>query len=233
MNEQFNMPVMPPASEPVFQTWMRALTRPNEQTYAAMAASPNAKASTGYLWYFIGSIVQFLLASLVQGAVMRNMMSNYSDQFDIGNPLITILCGAPLAAVVSTVFFAIGAAVVQWIASMFGGRGTNNQMVYVLSTILTPYLIFSGVMTLLSAIPFVGWCLFPLSFLAGIYILVLEIMAVKGVNQVGWGAALAALLIPVLAIVFACACLVGGAFVLLGPALRDVFQQIQQGLPTQ
>ncbi|MGE5252265.1 MAG: YIP1 family protein [Bacteroidota bacterium] len=231
MNDQPNLPVEPAPAEPIFQKWMTALTRPNETTYAAMAAAPEAKASTGYLWYFIGSLVVTLLGAAVQQPLMRNMLQQAGQNVDLGNPVAYLLCGAPIAAVISTIFFAIGTAIIQWIASLFGGRGTNNQLVYVFSNILTPYLFVSGVLTLLAAIPFVGWC-FGLVSLAGVlYILVLEIMAVKGVNRIDWGPAIAAVLIPGLVILFACICLFAGLFALLYPAIRQSIPQLQQVIP--
>ncbi|HEY6074549.1 MAG TPA: Yip1 family protein, partial [Anaerolineales bacterium] len=209
MNDQSNMPITPAARESVFQNWIRALTRPTEENFASMAASPQARASTGYLWYFIASIVQVVLAALVQGTLLRNYFPQYADQFgNMASPLTTILCGAPIGAVVSTIFFAIGTAIVQWIARMFGGTGTNDKLVYVLSNILTPYLVISGVLALLSSVPYVGLCFSALAFIGGIYILVLEVMAVKAVNRFGWGPAIASLLIPGLLIAFFCACLV-------------------------
>jgi hypothetical protein len=90
-----------------------------------------------------------------------------------------------------------------------------------MASILAPYLIISGVVTLLSAIPYVGFCFSAILALAGLYILVLEVMAVKGVNQISWGAAIGSLLIPVFAIAFLCVCLVAGLFTLLVPVLRD------------
>jgi len=227
MNNQPNIPLVPGAPESIFQTWMKALTRPYEQTFAEMAASPSARASTGYLWYFIGAIVQFLLASLVQGAVVKNLFSQYSSQFsqDLASPWLTILCGAPVAAVFSTLMFGIGAAVVQWIAGMFGGKGTNNQLTYVLSAILAPYMIFSGLLVLPSAIPYVGLLTGLLAGLAGLYILVLEVIAVKGVNRFGWGPAIGSLLVPLLVVGFLCACLVGGVIALLVPVIQQNMPQ--------
>jgi hypothetical protein len=238
MNEPSNAPIMTPPPERTgwLPVWTRALTQPREETFTALAASPNAKARTGYLWYFLGSLVSILLASLVQGAVMGPMMEQFgldSSQFgsgEIGTILITAICGAPIGAVVSTAFFAIGVLIVQWIAGMFGGRGTNDQLVYTMSAILTPYLFISGLLTLLTAIPYVGFCFGLVSALAGIYILVLEVMAVKGVNQFGWGPAIGSLFIPVLVIGFLCACLIAGAFLLLGPVVGNVFDSINQSL---
>src|SRR5215467_6220321 len=113
MNDQMNAPMSPapmPSGGPqsVFQTWMNAVTKPNEQTYAELAASPNAKLTTALLWVFIGSLVSAFLASLVQGVALRRILQQYgaSDQFQlagggVGATLIRIVCGAPIAAVIS------------------------------------------------------------------------------------------------------------------------------------
>ncbi|HEY2980560.1 MAG TPA: YIP1 family protein [Anaerolineales bacterium] len=235
MTDQSNLPVMAGAAEPFYQTWMKALTRPSEQTFAAMAASPNAKASTAYLWYFLAALVSFFLTSLVQGALMRQMIQDLGDsgQFDsggVGGGLIGVVCGAPIGAAISTLFFGIIVAVVQWIAKMFGGKGTADQLAYTLAAILAPYSIVAGLLALLGAIPTVGFCfgLVSLGFLA--YVIVLEVMAVKGVNQFGWGEAIGSLFIPILAVALLCACLVGAVFMLAGPAIGDVFSQINQSL---
>jgi hypothetical protein len=225
-----------PGSTGWLSVWTKALTQPKEETYAALAASPNAKASTGYLWYFLGALVSSLLASLVQGAVMGQMMQQFGldgSQFgagDIGSILITAICGAPIGAAIGTAIFAIGILIVQWIAGMFGGRGTNDQLVYIMSAILTPYLFINGLLALLSAIPYVGFCFSLVSLLGLLYVVVLGIMAVKGVNQFGWGAAAGSCLIPLLVIGFLCACLIAGAFMLLGPLVGNVFSSINQSL---
>lgn len=236
MNEQPNTPMSSmPGSPSIFQTWMNALTKPNEQTFAEIAASPNAKASTAFLWVFVGSLVSFFLASLVQGALMSRYLqqSGLGGQVKsgIGASLVSIVCGAPIAAAIGVVFFAILVGVVQFLAKAFGGRGTFDQLAYTLAAITVPFSLISGVLTLLSAIPFVGLCFTIVSFLAGIYVLVLEVMAVKGVNQFGWGQAVGSLLLP---FVVLCCCLsvgVIGILRVLGPKINDVFNQINQGLP--
>ena len=235
MNDMSNTPVMPAGPKPFFQVWMDALTKPNESTFAEMAASPNAKATTAYIWIFVGYLVEFFLSSLVQGVAMRRMLEQYGNSGGqlangFGGGLITAICGAPIIAVIATIFFAIGTAIIQWVAKMFGGKGNSGQLAYALAAILAPFSIVAGVLSLLSAIPFIGLCFSIIIAVAGLYILVLEIMAIKGVNQFGWGAAIGALFIPGLVIGFLCACLIGGSLMLLGPALGNVFKTINQSL---
>ncbi len=236
MSEQPNVPMVSSSSESFFQVWIRALTRPSEQTYAALASGPNVKAGTAYLWIFIGYLVQFFLASLVQGVAVRRLMDQFGNggltEFTsgIGGRLVVMVCGAPIAAVIGTIFFAIGVFIVQWLAKLFGGRGSADQLAYVLAAILTPLLLISGVVSLLSAIPYVGFCFNLIWALVTLYVIVLEVMAVKGVNQFGWGAAIGSLFIPGLVVAFICGCLAVASTAVLGTAVRDIFQQMQQGI---
>ena len=236
MSEQMNAPMLPPPTgvSEWISVWRDALTKPSDQTFARISQSPRAKATTALLWIFLGSLVQFFLASLVQGRIMRQMMQN-SDFGGNGFPaagggLIAAICGAPIGAVIAVIVFAIVVGVVQLIARMFGGHGTFDQLSYAIAAIVAPFYLVSGVLTLLSAIPFAGFCFGILGLFAGIYVLVLEVMAVKGVNQFGWGQAIASLLVPVIAV----ACCIGigviGVLRALGPGINDIFNSIQQSL---
>jgi len=89
-----------------------------------------------------------------------------------------------------------------------------------------PYSLISSVFILLSAIPFVGLCFRIILGLAGLYILVLQIMAVKAVNQFGWGQAAGSVFIPGCAVLILCACVVGGSAALLLPAIRSAIKGI-------
>ena len=133
---------------------------------------------------------------------------------------LTALCGAPIAAALSTLFFAIGVFIVQWIAKMFGGRGNADQLAYAMASISAPYAIVAGFLTLLAAIPYVGLCFSAILSIGGIYIFVLNVMAVKGVNQISWGAAIGSLIIPGLVIGLLCACLIGVSTAALVPILQ-------------
>jgi hypothetical protein len=240
MDDQSNMPVMPAAPESFFQVWIKAVTKPSEQTYADLAASPNAKANTAYLWLFVAALIQFFLTSLVQGAVMKQMMGQFGGgqfgQFSqlggggILGTIITAVCGAPVAAIFLTLFFALDVAVIQWIAKMFGGKGNYTQLLYVWSAIAVPYMLVSSVLTLLAAIPYVGFCFGLVSLLAVLYLIFMNVTAIKGVNQFGWGQAIGSVLIPGLVIGFICGCLVFASFLVLGPIIDKTFQGIQQGI---
>ena len=238
MNEPTNAPMLPPPSgvSEWFSVWRDAITRPSEQTFARIAQSPNAKLTTALLWVFLGSLVNLFLASLVQGAVMGQMMQN-SDFGGQGFPsaagggLATAICGAPIGALIQTVLFVAVTGIVQLLAKMFGGRGTFDQLAYALAAIVTPFYLIGGVLSLLSAIPFVVYCVGILGFALLVYVLVLEVMAVKGVNQFGWGQAIGSLLLPVFAIICCLSVAVGALFSMMAPEMMDIFNSITTPVP--
>jgi hypothetical protein len=226
MTDMPNEPMSENKPNGVLQIWIKALTKPNEQTFVEIASSPNAKASTAYLWVFVASLIQMFLITLVQS----RLMGNYMQQFGLGNSfgnrgiasvLFSVICGAPIAAALTTLFFAIWVFIIQWIAKMFGGRGTTDQLAYATAAISAPYSIVVGLLSLLAAVPYVNYCISLLLFLAGVYVFVLNVMAVKAVNRISWGAAIGSLLIPGLVIGFICACLVGVSVAALLPAIRE------------
>ena len=234
-NQMSNAPMMQSAPTSFFQTWINALTKPNERTYAEMAASPNAKAMTAYLWVFIGFVIELVLTFLFQGAAMRSMMEQrgYGNQLPgggIGFALIFAVCGGPIGAVIATIFFAIGVAIIQWVAKMFGGKGTFDQAAYCLAAIAAPYAIAAGLLSALSAIPFVGFCFRLVLGLAGLYVLFLQITAVKGVNQFGWGQAAGSVLLPGLVIFLVCCCLAFAISLATGAAIGNILSSINQSL---
>jgi len=191
---------------------------------------------TGYLWVFLTSIAASLLTLIVQGSTIRSRLGEAgvgSEQLGGGGfaaVAFTLLCGAPIAAILVTAFFAIFVALVQWIAKMFGGKGTNDQLAYTMAAITAPYSLVSAVFAALSAIPYVGLCFQIVVSLAGIYVLVLAIMAVKAVNQFGWGPAIGSYFIPGLAVFLVCCCIAVVVFSVTGLALGDVFSSINQSL---
>lgn len=236
MSEQTNAPMLPPPSgiSEWFSVWRDALTKPSDQTFARIAQSPNAKLTTALLWVFLGSLVNLLFVALVQGVVFRQMMQN-SDFGRNGFPgmaggsLVAAVCAGPIVSVVG---FAIFVGVVQLLAKMFGGRGTFEQLAYATAAIVAPFSLINSVFTLLAAIPFVGLCFGLVSLIAVVYVIALEVMAVKGVNQFGWGQALGSYFLPFL--VLACCVSVGviGILRALGPGINEIFNSIQQSIPT-
>lgn len=234
---EFSDTPMAAGPEPFYQTWLKALTRPNEQNFAEMALSAGANPNKAYLWVFLTNLVNMVVALALQGVNMRQMReflppeaSQYFSQPAGGVGVVGVLCGAPVSAALSVLFFALGVAIIQWIAKMFGGQGDYGKLVYVMGAITAPIALVSAVLTLLAAIPFIGVLFGLVSMVVGLYTLFLNITAVKGVNQFGWGPAIGSVLLPAVVVFLLVCCCVVAALMLMGPMIGDVFSTINQSL---
>lgn len=235
-----NDPIMESKPGPAgwFQVWVTALTKPNEQTFINLTESPNATSKTAFIWVFLAGTIASVFQSILQAIYAATGttpqlpipgLEEYTQSVgtgSVGSALIGI-CFSPIAGVITVLFFALFVAVIQWVAKLFGGSGTFDKMVYAFAAISVPFTLISAVLTLFNAIPYVVLCTGLISFGVGIYALVLQVMAVKGVNRFGWGQAIGSIFIPWLVILLFCCCIVFGLSMLLGPVIGDVFQGMQ------
>jgi hypothetical protein len=214
----------PSAPQSFFQVWIKALTKPSEQTFAEIANAPDASPTKAYLWLGISYLVTYIFIMFIS---LLGGTGQYGDIASaIGGSLIAVICGAPFGAALALLFFAIDIAIIQWVAGLFKGSGTYNQLVYAVAAFSAPISMVSGLMAGLAVIPYVGLCFSLISAGIGIYSLVLMVMAVKGVNRFGWGEAIGSVLLPGIVIGIFCACLVIGVLTLLGPVIGNVFSSM-------
>jgi hypothetical protein len=242
-----------PSNEPVmnetkpgpagwFQVWIKAVTKPSENTFYELTEDPAATAKTAYLWAFIAGTFAMIMQSILQAiytatgsmpvipGLEEYMPSATGDAGSAFMALAISLCLSPVVGGVSVLFFALSTAIIQWIAKLFGGLGTYDKMLYAMAAITVPFTLVSSVLSLFSAIPFIGACFGFVSLGLSLYVLVLQVMAVKGVNRFGWGQAIGSVFIPGLVIFIFCCCVVFGLSMMLGPVIGDVFNQVNQNL---
>ena len=249
MNQLDNTPITPsssgsgaPGVAGWVSVWIKAVTKPSEQTFIDITESPNANAKTAYIWVFIAgtisAIIQTFAATIRMATGAASQFSQipglekYFPQSSSGGgsfvvSLIGGLCASPFAGLLTILFFALFVAIIQWIAKLFGGTGTYEKLLYALAAITVPMTIVSSLFVLLGVIPLVGICLGVISFGVGIYSLVLQLMALKAVNRFGWGQAAGSLFLPGIVVFIVCALVVGGSLLFLGPEIGNVFKGIQ------
>jgi hypothetical protein len=126
--------------------------------------------------------------------------------------------------------FVISTALIQWVAKLFGGIGTFDKLAYAFSSITVPYSIITSVLGLLGIIPFVGILTGLISFALLIYVIVLEVLAVKAVDRLDTGKAVGSVLLPGVVIFLLVCCCVVASVALLGPVIGNVFDSINQSL---
>jgi hypothetical protein len=245
MNEQSNTPmsVEPSGSAGVagwVSTWMTAITKPNEQTFATMADHPDARSNNrAFIWVFLGGTVSALISGILTAIIGMagfaaasplDVFGGGAGQGGIASLGIAI-CTSPISGAIGVLAFAISTGIFQWVAKMFKGTGTYSQLAYVLAAISVPFNLVFGFLVPFNGIRFVGACASLITLVALVYVVFLEIAAVKGVNKFGWGQAAGSVLLPALVVGCCVAVVVFGALSFLGPAIGETFESINQSLP--
>lgn len=242
MNDQNNPPMSPepPGFAGWFSIWLKAVTKPSEQAYSALAGSPDAQTNNrAFTWVFlagtVSAIISGILQALLQLAGLAPQMPGLSDL--VGNAprsaigsLGIALCTSPVAGAFAVLFFAIFVGVVQWVAKMFKGTGSFSQLAYVTAAISVPFTLVSSLLTPFVTLGPVGYCFSAVSLLLGLYAMYLQLLAVKSVNRFGWGEAAGAYFLPILAFGCFCACVAFGLTSLLAPVISETFDQISPNL---
>ena len=223
--------------------WIKVITKPSEQTFIEISESVDATQRTAFIWVFIAGTISGIFQALIRGIAgfmgggsQLPMLQQYMPSAGGGDAKSTVislvisLCLSPIIGLLTILFFAIGVAILQWIAKLFGGSGTFEKLAYAIAAISVPVTLVSSILSLFSVIPFVGICFGILSFILALYALFLQITAVKAVNRFGWGPAVGTVLIPGFVEGLVCGCIVFAGIMVLGPAFRNVLSGINQSL---
>src|SRR5262245_49166837 len=183
-----------PAPQGAFPVWSKVYTKPTEQTFIEFTEHPEAKARSAYIWVFlagalsglINSVTQFIvtLATLKQST--PDLPTEAGSVFGVMG-LLSAVCTAPITGAFAVIGFALSVALVHATARFFGGQGTFDKLAYAFGAITVPVSVFSAFLIPLNTIPYVSFCTLPLLLILGLYILFLELTAVKAVYRCGWG----------------------------------------------
>lgn len=237
-----NTPVMEtkPGVAGWFAVWMKAVSKPSEQSFIDITESSEATTRTALIWVFIAGTITGLVTGLVQAlnAFLGSTpqfppipgLEQYVDPSLLqqgSSPMMTLvfgICGAPVAGLLTVAFFALGVAIVQWVAKLFKGTGSFEKLAYAYAAITMPVSLVSAVLTVLGAIPFIGACFGFVSLAVTIYTVVLQVYAVKAVNRFPtFGPAVGSVFIPS-AVIFFVLCLCAIAFsAIFGAAIGQGF----------
>ena len=229
-----------PPTQGAFPVWIRVFTQPGEKTFLEITAHPEAKAKSAYIWVFIVGTLAGLISSLSQFAAtligLRQVapeigqMPGFSGMLGAAG-LVGALCSAPLTGLFSVMGFALGVAIIHATARFFGGQGSFDRLAYAFGAIVAPFSLLSGLAAPFNLIPYVALCTLPVLLLVSLYVLYLEVVAIKAVHQCGWGEAMAILFLPTILIALLCGVLAVGLLSVAGPSINEFFQQYQQMQP--
>jgi hypothetical protein len=203
MSAETTNPIPAPGPEKLsaMVVWRLALTQPNQQSLERIRDDPSATLGRAMLWIALSSSIAYTLGALAQLFFIQVLpISSFiegAEQVINGHllsgmsTLFILACGLPFTVLASVFGTLIMAGLIHFIADALGGSGSFRQLVYAFAAIAAP---FSIVSALLGLIPIVNCLTIPLA----LYVFVLNVLAIKVVHQLSWGAALGALIILLL-----------------------------------
>jgi hypothetical protein len=243
MNAQSTAP-MPgdpdyPASQGAFPVWQKVYTKPSEQTFVQITSHPEAKARSAYTWVFLAGALSGLINSVTQTILTMVAFREVNPELGEAAPgvvggmfgvigLLGAICAAPVTGVFAVIGFALSVAVVHATARFFGGQGTFDKLAYAFGAITVPVSVISAFLIPFNTIPFAAYCTWPALLLIGVYVIYLEVIAVKAVHQCSWGEAAAAFFMPTVLLLLLCGLLAVLTIQAAGPAINEFMQQYQQ-----
>lgn len=226
----------------LLDTWIAALTIPKVETFSAIAAQPSASAGRAFLWVFLAAVVSALIGAITQAfgagqslaGLQELLPPEIASEIPVGAaPSMgfgTAICSGGVGAVFAVAGFAVSVALIHWVAGMFGGAGSYEKLAYAFSAFMVPYYVITAVLSLFSIIPFVGILTGLINLGLFGYLVFLEVLAVQGVYRLEAGKAVGAVLLPGLVILLVFCCCIAIGLTLLGPAIAEVFETINQSL---
>jgi len=214
--------------------WVK-VTQMTEAFFAEEA--PRASGSNVLISLLILAVITTIfsvISSLVGGGILAALTPPEVRQdlaLGVGQNVFSSICSGIVGTLVG---FYISNGLVYIGARIFGGSGSYGTQTYLQSLFFVPIGIVSAVVSLVYAIPVAGLCIGLVVGLAlSIYGLILSVRVVKVVHNLATGQAVAAILVPVLVVTVAVACLVIMGLVILGPAIAEIFEDIVNNLQYQ
>ncbi|MBI4044909.1 MAG: YIP1 family protein [Candidatus Diapherotrites archaeon] len=168
-----------------FKVWIDAFIKPSE-TFAAEKA--NATAGKGSINFFIAGFMSALISYLIFALFPNQFFSIYGYQPSTLPLPLSDIAGISIVMPVATIVIGIIWTTVIFVASkILGGKGNFTALLYLVSL---PLVVFS----LISWIPYVG-------ILVMLYLLWLEVIAVRESQELSTGKSIATILIPPIIVV--------------------------------
>lgn len=229
MQDEISSPNAYSTLSPV-ETWIKALTQPNQGAYREITNDPGASTGKAILWLVLFGFVGGLLTGIIHalgGTSFLDQISQFTEYGDIpfqmpvrtGGGFLSIIGSAFSGLFGGVIGALIYAALVQVVARALGGTGTFEKLFYGFAAYGAP---LGMVTSVLGAIPFLGCLSFPFA----IYGIVLNVIANQAVNEYDTGKAVLSSLAPGLVFGLLCCCvivvvgMVGGA--MLAPIFGDM-----------
>jgi hypothetical protein len=164
--------------------------------FEILVSNPNAKRRTAYYWMATVGIILSLINVLFFANFLQRLIGGPPKTVLVISSFI-LICSLPLIALTSIFGLVLAVTPQNSLATLLGGKGNLDQLIYAEATFSAPLLLISNI---LGSVPY----LYLLNVPLGIYSFVLSVMAIKAIHQFGWlKAIVSSLAVLILAVIVA------------------------------
>lgn len=199
-----------------YEIWRDVWSHPGLATFQALLNEPDHSTTRGLIWIAAAALVTALLTGI---STARSFESTQYSGFGF---VIYYLCIIILTPIFSIVGIIIATAIYHGISRLFGGSGLWSNYLFCFAAVSAPAGIIGGVVGLIDYL-FISIGASPLvvimslvSFGLAIYVFILNIYALRAVENIGTGPAVITIFVP-LVIGFILSACIG---LLIIPAIR-------------
>ncbi|OGN88705.1 MAG: hypothetical protein A2Y88_13680 [Chloroflexi bacterium RBG_13_48_10] len=186
-----------------YEIWWDIFSHPGLAPFQSILNEPGHDITRGLIWVAVTSFIVTLVSFLFSALMIRNLMADYfgSMMFEnYGGYTLYYLCSVILYPFFAILGIAITAGIYHWIAKLFHGKGNWDDLVFCLSAVTAPGTLVGGVIGIFSLLLFKTPVLIFLptmvSLAFAIYIIVLNVNAIKAVEDIGTWEAIGTMFIP-------------------------------------
>jgi hypothetical protein len=196
-----------------YEIWWDVWIHPGITPFQTMLNEPNHEMRRGFIWVAVTSFIITLISYLFSALIMRNLMADAFRGTAIQNfssYTLSLICGVILSPIFAIIGICISAGIYHWVAKLFRGKGNWNDLVYCLSAVTAPGSLVGGVIGIFSLLFFNNPVIIFLpvfaTFLFAIYVIVLNVNAIRATEDIGTWEAIGTLFIPTIIIVVIVSC---------------------------
>ncbi len=198
------VPAPPVSDRKWYEIWWSIWRHPGEEPFKSLLNERNHSLTRGLLWYGIASLVIaiYLIVSFIQNypTMVMQLGGTLNPQSIVTIIVVFSICWFIFIPVIGVASVLVVTGIYHWLAKLFKGSGKWEDLLICVSAVQSPSIVLSGIITLISTILLhrSGLSTIPLliSAVVGLYVLVLEIHALKTAEHIGTGGAAATVLIP-------------------------------------
>jgi len=209
-------PSLPP-SEPLnskwYEIWLDVWTHPGEEAFWGILKERNHSVGRAFIWVAVTSLILAVASIIGYVPLYRSFMSNIGavntvEFFNTTSLLTFGICSVILTPIFAILGLVISSGIYHLISKLFGGSGAWSDLVFCLGAVIAPGSIITGVLmipyVLFSNFPAIWWLVAIfigiLSLIVSIYVIVLNVNAIRGAERIGTWQAILTIFLPIIII---------------------------------